>query len=201
MEGFLQEDPENIYLVGTMVYHEEEGKDMTLRLPSPYQEWSDVFCQQRIQALSQHSQCDQKIDLLPNTTPPFGPLYPCSTSELKAMKTLLDNNSMDGKIRMSNSPAASPILLIPKPDGSRLCVDYRDLNKIRVKDCYPLPHMDELRDRLGKARDFTKFDLKNGFHLLQLREGDQWKTAFRTGYGLYEYLIMPLGLCHAPSTL
>lgn len=91
MEELLQEDPENVYQVGAMIYHDEEGRDIALRLPEDYREWSDVFSQERIQALPEHSSFDHKIDLLPNTTPPFGPRYPCSTSELKAMKTWLDN--------------------------------------------------------------------------------------------------------------
>ena len=103
-----------------------------------------------------------------------------------------------GRIQRSASPAAAPILLVPKTDGKlRLVVDYRGLNKVTIKDRYPLPRMDELQDRLGKAKFFTKFDLKNGFHLLRIRKGDEWKTAFRTRYGLYEYMVMPFGLCNA----
>lgn len=117
------------------------------------------------------------------------------------MKSWLDNNSKEGKIRKSNSPASFPILLIPKLDGSlRLCVDYWGLNKIRVQDQYPLPRIDELQDRLGAAKLFTMFDLKNWFHLLQMRQGVEWKPVFRTRYGLCEYLLMPFALGNALST-
>ena len=101
----------------------------------------------------------------------------------------------------STSPAAAPILFLPKPDGTlRLCIDYRGLKKITIKNRYPLPLMNGLRDRLGKARYFTKLDLKNGFNLLMIAKGDEGKTAFRCRYGLYEYTVMPFGLCNAPST-
>src|SRR5205085_11575967 len=74
------------------------------------------------------------------------------------------------------------------------------LNKITIKNRYPLPLMNELWDRLGKAKFFTKLDQKNGFYLLRIAKGDEWKTAFRYRYGLYEYMVMPFGLCNAPST-
>ena len=86
-----------------------------------------------------------------------------------------------GKISESKSPAGAPILFVPKPDGSiRLCVDYRQLNKLTIANKYPLPLMTELRDRVAGATIFTKLDLKDGYHLLRIKEGDEWKTAFRT---------------------
>ena len=107
-----------------------------------------------------------------------------------------------GKIRRSTSPAGSPILFVPKPNGKglRLCVDYRALNRITIPNRYPLPLMQELQDRVQGAKWFTKLDLKNGFNLIRMREGDEWKTAFRTRYGLYEFQVMPFGLTNAPST-
>lgn len=125
---------------------------MAVRLPGPYQDWSNVFSHETIQAVLEHSQFDHQIDYLPKAIPAFDPLYPRSTSELKAMKTFLDNNSMQGKIQTPNSVAASPILLIPTQDGLLpLCIDYGGLNKRTGQDCY-LPGMYELRDRPGKAR-------------------------------------------------
>jgi hypothetical protein len=82
----------------------------------------------------------------------------------------------------------------------RLCVDYRGLNKVTIKDRTPLPLMTELRERLAKATIFTLLDLKNGYNLIRIKEGDEWKTAFRTRYGLFEYTVMPFGLCNAPGT-
>jgi hypothetical protein len=79
-------------------------------------------------------------------------------------------------------------------------VDYRGLNKVTIKDRTPLPLMTELRERLAKAKWFTLLDLKNGYNLIRIKEGDEWKTAFRTRYGLFEYTVMPFGLCNAPGT-
>ena len=106
-----------------------------------------------------------------------------------------------GKIRRSYSPIGAPILFVPKPDGTLgLCGNYQGLNKITIKNKYPVPLMRELRSRLSKATIFTKLDLKNGHSLISLAEGEEWKTAFKSRYGLYEYTIMPLGLCNPPST-
>jgi len=107
-----------------------------------------------------------------------------------------------GKIKRSTSPAGSPILFVPKPNGRglRLYVDYRRLNAVTIPNRYPLPLMQELQDRVQGAQWFSKLDLKNGFNLIRIREGDEWKTAFRTRYGLYEFQVMPFGLTNAPST-
>jgi len=108
----------------------------------------------------------------------------------------------NGKIRHSTCPAGSPILFVPKPNrrGLRLCVDYRGLNRITIPNRYPLPLMQELQDRVQGARWFTKMDLKNGLNLIRIREGDEWKTAFRIRYGLYKFQVMLFGLTNTPST-
>jgi len=107
-----------------------------------------------------------------------------------------------GKIRRSTSTAGSAILFVPKPHGRglRLCVDYQALNRITIHNRYPLPLMQELQGRVQGAQWFTKMDLKNGFHLIRIKEGDEWKTAFRTRYALFEFQVMPFGLTNAPST-
>jgi len=107
-----------------------------------------------------------------------------------------------GKIKHFTSPAGSPILFVPKPHkrGLRLCVDYRALNRITIPNRYPLPLMQELQDWVQGAQWFTKMDLKNGFHLIRMKEGDEWKIAFRTCYGLFEFQVMPFGLTNTPST-
>jgi len=113
------------------------------------------------------------------------PIYPLSENKLETLWEWLKEMLRTGKIRRSTSSAGSPILFIPKPHGRglRLCVDYRALNKITIPNCYPLPLMQELQDRVQGAQWFTKMDLKNGFHLIRIKEGDEWKTAFRTRYG------------------
>ena len=106
-----------------------------------------------------------------------------------------------GKIVHSQSPAGAPILLVPKPDGKlRLCVDYRNHNKLTILNKYPLPLMGELKDRVAGATIFIKLNLKDGYHLVRICEGDEWKTAFQTRYGHFEYKVMPFGLVNAPAT-
>jgi hypothetical protein len=105
-----------------------------------------------------------------------------------------------GKIVPSNSPAVAPILFIPKANGKlRLCIDYRGLNAITIKNRYPLPLMNELSDGMKGAVYFTKIDLKNGYNLIQIAKGEEWKTTFRTKYGHFEYRVMPFSLTNAPA--
>ena len=107
-----------------------------------------------------------------------------------------------GAVRPSKSSCSSPMLFVPKGHGRglRLCIDYRGINKITIPNRYPLPNMDELRERVRGKKWFTKLDLKNGYHLIRMKAGDEWKTAFRCRYGLFEYTVMPFGLMNAPAT-
>ena len=107
-----------------------------------------------------------------------------------------------GAVRPSKSSCSSPMLFVPKGHGRglRLCIDYRGLNKVTIPNRYPLPNMDELKEQVRGSRWFTKIDLKNGYHLIRMKKGDEWKTAFRCRYGLFEYTVMPFGLVNAPAT-
>ena len=170
--------------------------------PKEYRKWEHLFRDETtIKALPRHQPWDHEIKLMPGTTPTFGPIYQLSEKELKVLREYIDENLKKGFIRPSKSPAGYPILFAPKKDGSlRLCVDYRKLNDITIKDRYPLPNIGELRDRLHKAKIFTKLDLRGAYNLIRIKEGEEWKTAFRTRYGSYEYRVMPFGLTNAPAT-
>jgi len=169
-------------------------------IPEFLLEYEDVFDAEQAGVLPAHSQFEHAIEL-EGGQPPYGPLYNLSVKELEVLRDYLDNALAKGHIRSSTSPAGAPILFVPKKDGGlRLCVDYRGLNKVTKKNRYPLPLISETLDRLVGAKVFTKLDLKDAYHRLRIREGDEWKTAFRTRYGHFEYLVMPFGLANAPAT-
>ena len=124
-----------------------------------------------------------------------------SREELKALKEWLEENLQKGFIRPSSSPAASPVLFVKKPDGGlRFCVDYRGLNNISVKDRYPLPLVKESLNNLKGMKYFSKIDIIAAFNNVRMKEGQEYLTAFRTRFGLYESLVMPFGLSGAPAT-
>ena len=124
-----------------------------------------------------------------------------SREELQVLREWLDENLRKGFVRPSSSPAASPVLFIEKPGGGlRLCVDYRALNGMTVKDRYPLPLTRETLNNLAGMRYFSKIDIIAAFNNIRMRPGEEYLTAFRTRFGLYESLVMPFGLTGAPAT-
>src|SRR3984893_11168365 len=144
---------------------------------------------------------DHHIELLPGSEPIAKPAYRESAVHNDELRRQLDELLKAGYIRPSNSEFASPILFVKKADGTlRMCIDYRGLNKITKQNKYPLPHTDDLIERLKDANHLTKLDLRSGYHQLRMADDSIDKTAFITRYGLYEFLVMPFGLCNAPST-
>jgi len=168
-------------------------------IPEDYHEFADVFSKSQASTLPPHQSYDLKIDLEEGAEPPLGRMYSLSVSEMSALREFLDENLRNGFVQPSNSSHGTPILFVKKKDGSlRLCVDFRGLNKISKKDRYPLPLISDLLDSPGKARIYTKIDLRHAYHLVCIWEGDKWKTTFRTKYGSFEWLVMPFGLSNAP---
>ena len=169
--------------------------------PPHYKKRARVFSDIEAGKLPPFKEGDHALDLVDGEEPPYGPLYNLSQRELKVLREYLDNALLQGLIRHSTSPAGAPVLFVPKKDGGlRLCVDYRGLNKITIKNRHPLPLISETLDRLVGAKIFTKLDLKDAFNRLRIKKGDEWKTAFRTRYGHFEYLVMPFGLANAPAS-
>ena len=166
-----------------------------------YSSYQDVFSEELSNELAPHTEYDHSIDLEEGKAPPHLPIYNMSQTELQLLREYLDDSTKRGWIRESRSPAGAPILFVPKKNGKmRLCVDYRGLNKVTIKNRYPLPLISELLDRMSRARIFTKLDLRWAYHRIRIKPGDEWKTAFRTRYGHFEYLVMPFGLANAPAT-
>ena len=170
-------------------------------VPAQYHDLVTTFSKAEADTLPLKRPYDLSIELEPNTTPPYGSIYSLSELESRTLSTWLDENLAKGFIRPSSSPAGAPVLFVKKKDGTlRLCVDYRALNKITIKDRHPLPLIGEALDRLRHARLFTKLDLRSGYNLVRVKDSDTWKTAFRTRFGLFESVVMPFGLTNAPAT-
>ena len=140
------------------------------------------------------------IDVVPGTDPISMPPYRMAPAELKELNEQLKELLDKGFIRPSSSPWGAHVLFVKKKDGSlRLCIDYRQLNKVTIKNKYPLPRIDDLFNQLQGARCFSKIDLRSGYHQLWIRSGDVPKIAFRIRYGHYEFLVIFFELTNAPA--
>ncbi|GJY57312.1 putative reverse transcriptase domain-containing protein [Tanacetum coccineum] len=145
-------------------------------------------------------QVEFQIDLVPSAAPVAWAPYRLAPSEMKELSEQLKELSDKGFIRPSSSPWGAPVLFVKKKDGSfRMCINYRELNKLTVKNGYPLPRIDDLFDQLQGSSVYSKIDLRSGYHQLRVREEDIPKPAFRTRYGHYEFQVMPFGLTNAPA--
>ena len=169
-------------------------------VPEVYHDLGEAFSKERARTLPPHRPYDCAIELRPDSKLPVSRLYNLAPPEKAAMDSYISECLAEGLIRPSHSPVAAGFFFVKKKDGSlRPCIDYRELNAITIRNTYPLPLMSSNFEPLLGATVFTKLDLRSAYHLVRIREGDEWKTAFKTPRGHYEYRVMPFGLTNAPS--
>ena len=181
----------------------------TLPLPEPpdlssvlavYHDLELVFSKHQALSLPPHRPYDCAINLLPGAPLPSSRLYNLSRPERESMENYIRDSLAAGLIHPSSSPVGTGFFFVKKRDGTlRPCIDYRGLNTITVKDKYPLPLIDSAFVPLRDASVFSKLDLRNAYHLVRVHPGDEWKTAFNTPLGHFEYQVMPFGLSNAPA--
>ena len=167
---------------------------------SEYHEFANVFSKTKAEVLTPHCLYDLKINLEEGAQPLVGPIYSLSASEQEALKEFIEENLNTGFIQPTSSPYSIPVLFIKKKDGSLcLCVNFCGLNYISKKDHYLLLLISNLLDSPRKAWICSKIDLHHTYHLVCIANGDEWKTVFRTHYGLFEWFVIPFSLTNAPT--
>ncbi|GBG90849.1 hypothetical protein CBR_g51355 [Chara braunii] len=193
--NYKQNQEEGMYLVyvsaGEPVKMPPKIEGVVAKYPDLFEETTGVVEREVVHA----------IEIIPGSSIPKGRIYRMSPGELDELRRQLKELVEKGWIRPSVSPYGSPVLFVPKKEGTlTMCIDYRGLNAITVKNRERLPRIDDLLDRVQGCRYFSKIDLKSGYHQIAIRPEDQHKTAFQTRYGLYEFVVMPFGLCNAPGS-
>eukprot|EP00253_Pinus_taeda_P004030 PITA_04030 len=177
-----------------------QDKSASLNNIPVIQEFTDVFPEE-IPGLPPRRNIDFTIELVPGATPVSRTPYRMSVPELIELKMQLQELLDKNYIRPSVSPWGAPVLFVKKKDGTlRMCIDYRQLNKLTIKNKYPLPRIDELFDQVKGTTVFSKIDLRSGYHQIRIKDEYIAKTAFRTRYGHYEFVVLPFGLTNAPTT-
>ncbi len=167
-----------------------------------YSDYADVFSSDLALELPENTRMNEHaIELIDGKQPPYGLIYALSPVELETLKAYIKTHLITEFIRPSKSPADAPILFDKKPDGSLyLCVDYRGLNNLTIKNQYPLLRIGEALNCLGQAKRFIHLDLTHSYYQMRIRKDNEWKIAFRTRYGHFKYQVMPFGLFNVPAS-
>ena len=178
------------------------AEEASTKIPDKYANFADIFFLDLASKLPEHTGINNHtIKPVDNQQPPYELINSLGPAELESLKANIETNLANGFIRLSMSPTGTPILFNQKSDSFfQLCVNYRGLNKLTIKNWYPLLLIRESLDRLERARWFIQLDLTSIHHLMIIREGDEWKTVFRTWYGHFEYQVIPFGLTNAPAS-
>ncbi|MCO5548880.1 hypothetical protein L7F22_002342 [Adiantum nelumboides] len=180
----------------------ENGMHVDLELSNILNQFQDVFIDDIPGELPpKRGDDDHMIELIPGSSPPNKPPYRVSQAQQEEIMRQVNELVEKGMVRSSSSPFCSPVLLVQKKDDTyRMCVDYRALNRITIKNRFPVPRVEDLFDKLQGSTYFSRIDLKSGYHQIRIVDENIVKTAFRTTFGFYEYLVMPFGLTNAPAT-
>ncbi|GJY83655.1 putative reverse transcriptase domain-containing protein [Tanacetum coccineum] len=186
-------------IVLTVKEDKDESKEKQLEDVPTVRDFLEVFPED-LPGLPQVRQVEFQINLNPDAAPVARALYRLAQSKMEELSTQLQELSDKGFIRQSSSPWGASVLFVKKKEGFfRMCIDYRELNKLTVKNRYPLPRIDDLFDQLQGSSVYSKIDLRSGYHQLRVRDEDIPKTVFKTRYGHYEFQVMPFGLTNAPA--